>query len=207
MYRRNSLLSSLVIRQRQVLRSPTVTNRQYTTSICGINSVLHRKSVVHPSSKGVIIAVNINGSSSQQQQQQQQSRTLHTFHTPDERSLTGNTILPEGAAPPPFHKLLAANRGEIATRINRAASELGIITAGIYSHEGVCVPDDHRSRSTTWHIDIELTWFIVVTLFLFPSSVIQPQIVFSNIDTSVIKHLAWIIQKVRLLNIWTLLLL
>ena len=37
---------------------------------------------------------------------------------------------------PPFKKLLAANRGEIATRINRGAAELGIQTCGIYSHEG-----------------------------------------------------------------------
>jgi hypothetical protein len=37
---------------------------------------------------------------------------------------------------PPFQKLMAANRGEIATRINRGASELGIQTVGIYSHEG-----------------------------------------------------------------------
>ena len=37
---------------------------------------------------------------------------------------------------PPFRKLLAANRGEIATRIMRASSELGIASAGIYSHEG-----------------------------------------------------------------------
>jgi hypothetical protein len=39
-------------------------------------------------------------------------------------------------ANPPFKKILAANRGEIATRINRAAAELGIQTAGIYSFEG-----------------------------------------------------------------------
>ena len=37
---------------------------------------------------------------------------------------------------PPFTKLLAANRGEIATRINRGAAELGIQTVAIYSHEG-----------------------------------------------------------------------
>ena len=43
---------------------------------------------------------------------------------------------------PPFQKLLAANRGEIATRISRGASELGIQTVGIYSHEGTCV--DHQ---------------------------------------------------------------
>ncbi len=36
----------------------------------------------------------------------------------------------------PFKKLLAANRGEIATRIMRASSELGIASAGIYSYEG-----------------------------------------------------------------------
>lgn len=37
---------------------------------------------------------------------------------------------------PPFKKILAANRGEIATRINRAGAELGVQTAGIYSYEG-----------------------------------------------------------------------
>jgi len=36
----------------------------------------------------------------------------------------------------PFQKLMSANRGEIATRINRAASELGVDTVGIYSFEG-----------------------------------------------------------------------
>ena len=40
-------------------------------------------------------------------------------------------------AEPPFKKLMAANRGEIATRISRGASELGIQTVGIYSHEGM----------------------------------------------------------------------
>ena len=36
----------------------------------------------------------------------------------------------------PFKKLMTANRGEIAIRISRAASELGISTVGIYSLEG-----------------------------------------------------------------------
>jgi hypothetical protein len=41
----------------------------------------------------------------------------------------------------PFDKVMAANRGEIATRIMRAASELGCGTVGIYSREGkgLCV--------------------------------------------------------------------
>jgi len=37
--------------------------------------------------------------------------------------------------PLPFKKILAANRGEIATRILRASSELGIPSAAIFSHE------------------------------------------------------------------------
>ena len=57
------------------------------------------------------------------------------FHTsvPKLDSATGSAGNVEN---PPFEKLMAANRGEIATRIVRAASELGIKTAGIYAHEG-----------------------------------------------------------------------
>jgi hypothetical protein len=63
-------------------------------------------------------------------------RPLHTFHTPDE-TLPDQATGMVNVTNAPFTKILAANRGEIATRINRAASELGIATAGIYSHEGV----------------------------------------------------------------------
>lgn len=59
-------------------------------------------------------------------------RALHTFRVPDERA----PVAAPFQANAPFTKLLAANRGEIATRICRAAAELGIQTAGIYSHEG-----------------------------------------------------------------------
>ena len=43
--------------------------------------------------------------------------------------MTGN------AHQPPFKRLLVANRGEIAVRILRAATELNIRTIAIYSHE------------------------------------------------------------------------
>ena len=59
-------------------------------------------------------------------------RSLHTFKVPDDRPPVPEAI----AVDAPFTKLLAANRGEIATRICRAAAELGVQTAGIYSHEG-----------------------------------------------------------------------
>ena len=49
---------------------------------------------------------------------------------------------PPGAMPPPtgrgprhFRRLLVANRGEVAIRVFRACTELGIHTVGIYAHE------------------------------------------------------------------------
>lgn len=63
-------------------------------------------------------------------------RGLNTFNTPDENLPTGLAKFQVDGSPPPFTKLLAANRGEISCRISRAAAELGIMTAGIYSHEG-----------------------------------------------------------------------
>jgi hypothetical protein len=62
------------------------------------------------------------------------SASVVTFHTsaPTFKSTSGVTKKEK----PPFEVLMAANRGEIATRIVRAASELGIKTAGIYAHEG-----------------------------------------------------------------------
>lgn len=44
-------------------------------------------------------------------------------------------LLAYESSSPPFKKIMAANRGEIATRILRAGSELGCKTVGIFSHE------------------------------------------------------------------------
>lgn len=49
-------------------------------------------------------------------------------------SASSQSLFDPNDTPPPFRKLMAANRGEIATRIFRAASELGIPTVGIYSY-------------------------------------------------------------------------
>ena len=35
-----------------------------------------------------------------------------------------------------YKKVMAANRGEIATRINRAATELNLTTVSLYAYEG-----------------------------------------------------------------------
>jgi len=52
-----------------------------------------------------------------------------TVFRPLELLMTGK------AHPPPFKRLLVANRGEIAVRLLRAATELNIRTIAIYSHE------------------------------------------------------------------------
>lgn len=80
-----------------------------------------------------------------------------SFHTTSRTLLDGNTSFPphssmDASSGPrgsdvPFAKLLAANRGEISTRITRAAAELGIRTAGIYSHEGT----SERTKSDEMH--------------------------------------------------------
>lgn len=46
---------------------------------------------------------------------------------------TNGTGTPNGAAQTPFKKILACNRGEIAIRICRAGTELGLRTVAIYS--------------------------------------------------------------------------
>ena len=64
----------------------------------------------------------------------EQKRSYHNVGTnhPSMNVPKGVTV-----SEPPFKKLMAANRGEIATRISRGASELGVQTVGIYSHEGM----------------------------------------------------------------------
>src|SRR5205085_6669780 len=44
-------------------------------------------------------------------------------------------FMSSGARPKQFHKLLAANRSEIAIRIFRAATELGLRTVAVYAQE------------------------------------------------------------------------
>jgi len=63
--------------------------------------------------------------------------SVATFHTSSPTTLSSNKSSGANVENPPFQKLMAANRGEIATRITRAASELGIETVGIYAHEGM----------------------------------------------------------------------
>jgi hypothetical protein len=57
--------------------------------------------------------------------------SLRSLSTASKEEIEGSSY-----APRPFNKLLAANRGEIATRILRAGTELGCSTVALYSHEG-----------------------------------------------------------------------
>ena len=60
------------------------------------------------------------------------STTTNLQSTSKQCSMGDNKSFPNR----PFTKLMAANRGEIATRIMRAGTELGCNTVGIYSNEG-----------------------------------------------------------------------
>jgi len=61
-----------------------------------------------------------------------------------------------------YKKVMAANRGEIATRINRAATELNLTTVSLYAYEGkehiICTSSysiyltEHTHISTLAHI-------------------------------------------------------
>jgi hypothetical protein len=62
------------------------------------------------------------------------ARGLSSSSSPPQPTTT--TATTGGVVGRPFDKVMAANRGEIATRILRAASELGCGTVGIYSREG-----------------------------------------------------------------------
>ena len=51
----------------------------------------------------------------------------------------------------PFKKVMAANRGEIAIRINRAATELNLDTVSLYAYEGEYIM---HNICTTYHLHL-----------------------------------------------------
>lgn len=61
--------------------------------------------------------------------------TQPILHEEADELFTASKATATSTSTAPFKKVLAANRGEIATRIMRACSELNIASAGIYSHE------------------------------------------------------------------------
>ena len=74
-------------------------------------------------------------------------------------SMTSGSVT---VAEPPFKKLMAGNRGEIATRICRGAAELGIQTVGIYSHEGTYSRTLPSCGKWSWNVGVS-EWGIMNT--------------------------------------------
>jgi hypothetical protein len=69
----------------------------------------------------------------------------------DRQRLARARSLPNLASPMtirPFHKLLCANRGEIAIRVFRACSELGIRTVAVFSEEDATSIATRPTRAT-----------------------------------------------------------
>ena len=86
--------------------------------------------------------------------------SLPTFKNQRGLSSTGCTPGDNKSFPArPFDKLMAANRGEIATRIMRAGSELGCSTVGIYSHEGAYVH---------WVLWVHILCIFLCFVYIFP---------------------------------------
>lgn len=113
----------------------TILSRRSKVAGVGATPQLHRKPI---SSNLMIVSLSTlsnNGLPSVVKNQNNEitRRFKSTEALSDNNNNTGNVAIVKQA---PFKKLLAANRGEIATRIMRASSELGIASAGIYSYEG-----------------------------------------------------------------------
>ena len=113
----------------------------------------------------------------------------------------------------PFTKLMAANRGEIATRIMRAGTELGCNTVGIYSNEGnvmfgccgLCLKFVIVSYVLLCPLSLYLSTLSILTLYTAPNTTaiinLYQQIGLHNIATKQIKHLNLTIQSHRLPHI------
>lgn len=69
----------------------------------------------------------------------------HTVRTTNARTRSMATAPVPPPSKAPFEKVMAANRGEIAIRIMRAATELGSSTVSIFSHEDRYSP--HRYKA------------------------------------------------------------
>ena len=130
MFRQSSSLAARRLLQRQ---------HQSTTST-GSSRLLQQQTQTHHQSRNVAIrSLSATTTTLWNQSPRSISTTGNSSTTRrDQSSRATKCIMGDAISFPdrPFTKIMAANRGEIATRIMRAGTELGCGTVGIYSHEG-----------------------------------------------------------------------
>ena len=129
MFRQSSSLVARRLLQRQ---------HQSTTST-GSSRLLQQQQTQHHQSRNV--AIRSLSTTTLWNQSPRISTTGKSTTRRDQSTSAAKCIMGDAISFPdrPFTKIMAANRGEIATRIMRAGTELGCGTVGIYSHEGTFV--------------------------------------------------------------------
>lgn len=126
-----------MFRQSSSLVARRLLQRQHQSTTSTGSSRLLQQQTHHQQSRNIAIR-SLSTTITTSWNQSPHSTTGKSTATHRNKSTTAKCIMGDAISFPnrPFTKIMAANRGEIATRIMRAGTELGCGTVGIYSHEG-----------------------------------------------------------------------
>ena len=121
-------------------------NKLYTINIMAPSPALLRES----SSTALPAVSTLSPKSVTALNYKYKNETMDTYaHSETTRTTTERPASEHVADLCPFKKVMAANRGEIATRINRAATELNLDTVSLYAYEGEYIYIKHVHKITS----------------------------------------------------------